>query len=50
MNIWKDNLMDLDWFVDCIDGGQGLSLQLFRLLSEPYNEDKLYMQTFPLKI
>lgn len=22
MNIWKENHMDLDWFVDCVDGGQ----------------------------
>lgn len=43
MNIWKENHMDLDWFVDCVDGGQALSRQMFYLLAESYNKEQSYM-------
>lgn len=40
MNILKENHMALDWFVDYIDGGQRLSLQMFYLLVVPYNKEQ----------
>lgn len=31
INILKENQIDLDWLMDCIDGGHGLSLWMFYL-------------------
>lgn len=36
INTWKESHMDLDRFVDCVDGGQALPLQMFYLLTVIY--------------